>query len=153
MPNTHIYGATKIGSNCTIGPDAMLRSCQLEEGVAFHHAVAEECVIGQGTRVGPFAYIRPGSVIGSGVKVGDFVEIKNSRIGDGSKVPHLAYVGDAKVGTNTNIGCGVITANYDGKKKSVTEIGNDAFIGSTATWSPRSKSETGPTLQPGLNNR
>jgi bifunctional UDP-N-acetylglucosamine pyrophosphorylase/glucosamine-1-phosphate N-acetyltransferase len=108
----------------------MLRSCQLEEGVAFHHAVAEECVIGQGTRVGPFAYIRPGSVIGSGVKVGDFVEIKNSRIGDGSKVPHLAYVGDAKVGTNTNIGCGVITANYDGKKKSVTEIGNDAFIGS-----------------------
>jgi bifunctional UDP-N-acetylglucosamine pyrophosphorylase/glucosamine-1-phosphate N-acetyltransferase len=130
LPNTHIYGATKIGSNCTIGPDAMLRSCQLEEGVAFHHAVAEECVIGQGTRVGPFAYIRPGSVIGSGVKVGDFVEIKNSRIGDGSKVPHLAYVGDAKVGTNTNIGCGVITANYDGKKKSVTEIGNDAFIGS-----------------------
>lgn len=132
MPNTHIYGATKIGPNCTIGPDAMLTSCQLEEGVIFHHSVAEESRIGQGTRVGPFAYIRPGSGIGCRVKVGDFVEIKNSQIGDGTKVPHLTYVGDAKVGTNTNIGCGVITANYDGKKKSLTEIGNDVFVGSNS---------------------
>lgn len=132
LPNTHICGATKIGSKCTIGPNVMLRSCRLAEGVTIRHSVAEDCVIGQGTQVGPFAYIRPGTVIGCRVKVGDFVEIKNSQIGDGTKVPHLAYVGDAKVGTGTNIGCGVITANYDGKKKSLTEIGNDVFVGSNS---------------------
>lgn len=132
MPNTHIYGETTIGSKCTIGPDAMITSCQLGEGVIFHHSVAENSLIGEATRVGPFAYIRPGSDIGCGVKVGDFVEIKNARIGDGTKVPHLSYVGDAKVGENTNIGCGVITANYDGKKKSLTEIGSAVFIGSNS---------------------
>lgn len=130
LPNTHIYGETRIGCTCTIGPDAMLKSCQLGEEVLFHHSVAEESKIGNGTRVGPFAYIRPGSVIGCGVKIGDFVEVKNSLIGDGTKVPHLAYVGDARVGANTNIGCGVITANYDGKEKHLTEIGDEVFVGS-----------------------
>ncbi|HOB35594.1 MAG TPA: DapH/DapD/GlmU-related protein, partial [Bacillota bacterium] len=85
--------------------------------------------IGDNSVVGPFAYIRPGSNIGSAVRVGDFVEIKNSEIGDGTKVPHLAYVGDAKIGSNSNIGCGVITANYDGKKKNPTYIGNNVFVG------------------------
>jgi bifunctional UDP-N-acetylglucosamine pyrophosphorylase/glucosamine-1-phosphate N-acetyltransferase len=80
--------------------------------------------------VGPFAYLRPGSKLGKQVKVGDFVEIKNASLGDGSKVSHLSYVGDAVVGTNVNIGCGAITVNYDGFNKNLTEIGNDAFVGS-----------------------
>jgi len=129
MPNTHILGASKIGGRCRIGPNAFLDSCVLGEGVAFRYAVAEQAAIGDNSVVGPFAYIRPGSNIGSAVRVGDFVEIKNSEIGDGTKVPHLAYVGDAKIGSNSNIGCGVITANYDGKKKNPTFIGNNVFVG------------------------
>ncbi|MFA5881357.1 MAG: DapH/DapD/GlmU-related protein, partial [Eubacteriales bacterium] len=80
--------------------------------------------------IGPFAYIRPGTVLGDGVKVGDFVEIKKSVIGKGSKVPHLSYVGDAQIGERVNVGAGTITCNYDGSKKSLTIIGNQAFIGS-----------------------
>ncbi|HOV43390.1 MAG TPA: DapH/DapD/GlmU-related protein, partial [Syntrophothermus lipocalidus] len=89
-----------------------------------------ECEIGEGCNIGPFGYIRPGTVLKRGVKVGDFVEIKKSVIDEGSKVPHLAYVGDAQVGKRVNIGAGTITCNYDGKNKYVTVIEDDAFIGS-----------------------
>jgi bifunctional UDP-N-acetylglucosamine pyrophosphorylase/glucosamine-1-phosphate N-acetyltransferase len=88
-----------------------------------------ESSIDEGTSVGPFAFIRPGSCIGKNVKVGDFVEIKNTSLGNGTKVSHLAYVGDAKVGEHVNIGCGAITVNYDGVKKHQTIIHDHAFIG------------------------
>lgn len=89
-----------------------------------------QAIVGARTSVGPFAYLRPGTVLGEEVKIGDFVEVKNATIGDGSKVSHLSYVGDASVGRNVNIGCGAITVNYDGYNKAKTTIEDDAFIGS-----------------------
>lgn len=148
-PNTFIRGATKIGGNCEIGPNATIDSCQLGDGVLIRYAVMEEATVDDGTAVGPFAYLRPGAKIGRQVKIGDFVEIKNSQIGQGSKVPHLAYVGDAQVGSNSNIGCGVITANYDGAKKSKTEIGDGVFIGSNTNLVAPVKVEDGAYVAAG----
>jgi bifunctional UDP-N-acetylglucosamine pyrophosphorylase/glucosamine-1-phosphate N-acetyltransferase len=88
-----------------------------------------ESQIGSNTKVGPFAYIRPGSNIGENVKIGDFVEIKNSNIGNNSKVPHLSYIGDADIGKYVNIGCGAVVVNYDGKKKTRSMVGDNAFVG------------------------
>lgn len=132
LPNTHLYGNTRVGSSCILGPNTTLQACVVDDGVRIQYSVAEQAQIHENSKVGPFSYLRPGSQIGSGVKIGDFVEIKNSIIGDGTKVPHLSYVGDAKVGKNSNIGCGTITANYDGKNKNLTTIGNDVFIGSNS---------------------
>lgn len=148
-PNTFIRGATKIGDNCVIGPSATIDCCQLGDGVLVRYAVMEEATVGDGTAVGPFAYLRPGAKIGPQVKIGDFVEIKNSQIGAGSKVPHLAYVGDAQVGSNSNIGCGVITANYDGTKKSRTVIGDGVFIGSNTNLVAPVKVEDGAYVAAG----
>ncbi|MDU5951111.1 MAG: DapH/DapD/GlmU-related protein, partial [Paenibacillus macerans] len=92
--------------------------------------VLSQAEVGKETTVGPFAYLRPGAKLGANVKVGDFVEIKNATLDDGAKVSHLSYIGDAKVGKNVNIGCGAITVNYDGYNKSITEIEDEAFIGS-----------------------
>ncbi len=97
--------------------------------VEVQNSVIIESIIGDKTKVGPFAYIRPGNRVGNDVRIGDFVELKNSSIGDKTKISHLSYVGDAIVGRNTNIGCGAITVNYNGKVKSRTIIGNNAFIG------------------------
>lgn len=130
LPQTIIKGGTKIGGNCHIGPNVTIDSCSLGTGVVVRYAVMEGATVDDDSTVGPFAYLRPGAQIGRQVKIGDFVEIKNSSVGQGSKVPHLAYVGDAQVGANSNIGCGVITANYDGTRKSKTEIGDGVFIGS-----------------------
>lgn len=131
-PGTMLRGKTAIGADCRIGPGADLTDTAVGEGVTLRHTVAEGVEIGDGCQVGPFAYLRPGTRLANQVKVGDFVEIKNASIGEGSKVPHLSYVGDAIVGKGVNIGCGAITANYDGYNKSVTEIGDHAFIGSNA---------------------
>ncbi len=129
-PGTYLRGATVIGSGCVIGPGCDLTDTTVGDGTVIRHAVAEGAVIGGACTVGPFAYLRPGTRIADHVKVGDFVEIKNSSIGEHSKVPHLSYVGDATVGAHVNIGCGAITANYDGYSKFRTEIGDRAFIGS-----------------------
>ena len=93
-----------------------------------------ECVVGSGCSVGPFANIRPNTVLAEGARAGSFVEIKNSRIGEGSRVPHLSYVGDAVVGRNSNIAAGNITANFDGVEKHPTTIGNDVRTGSDTTF-------------------
>jgi bifunctional UDP-N-acetylglucosamine pyrophosphorylase/glucosamine-1-phosphate N-acetyltransferase len=85
--------------------------------------------VGENSTIGPYAYLRPGSVIGNGCRVGDFVEVKNSTIKDGAKVSHLTYIGDGEIGEKTNIGCGVVFVNYDGQKKSRTTVGKNAFIG------------------------
>lgn len=149
LPNTSLHAGTIIGGGCTIGPDVTVRSSSIGAGVTIRNAVIEESTIGNNTSVGPFAYLRPGTVIGDNVKIGDFVEIKKSQIGDGSKIPHLSYVGDAIVGSNTNIGCGVITANYDGKNKHVTEIGDGVFVGSNSNLVAPVKIEKGAYIAAG----
>lgn len=131
-PGTMLRGATVVGEDCVIGPAADLTDTTVGAGTVIRQSVAESARLGNGCSVGPFAYLRPGTKLADRVKVGDFVEIKNSEIGEGSKLPHLSYVGDAVVGRNANIGCGAITANYDGYNKSKTVIGDDAFIGSNS---------------------
>ncbi|GBF78338.1 bifunctional N-acetylglucosamine-1-phosphate uridyltransferase/glucosamine-1-phosphate acetyltransferase [Paenibacillus sp. 598K] len=129
-PGTILRGATAIGEDNVIGPQADLIDTVTGRGVSIKHSVTEQAEIGDVTSVGPYANLRPGSKLGSNCKIGDFVELKNAVLGDGSKVSHLSYVGDAKVGKDVNIGCGAITVNYDGYNKSITEIGDDAFVGS-----------------------
>lgn len=128
-PSTIIEGQTAIGEDCIIGPGARIINCTIGNGTKINNSVMIDSSIGENTDIGPFAYIRPESSIGNKVKIGDFVEIKKSTIGDKTKIPHLAYIGDADIGRNTNIACGVITVNYDGKKKHKTIIGNNAFVG------------------------
>lgn len=128
-PSTIIEGKTKIGEDCIIGPGSRLVNAQISDRVEVKNSVVLESSIDNDTKVGPFAYVRPGSVIGKNVKIGDFVEIKKSVIGDKTKISHLTYVGDAEVGKNVNLGCGVVVVNYDGKKKNKTIIGDNAFVG------------------------
>ncbi|REK68448.1 MULTISPECIES: bifunctional UDP-N-acetylglucosamine diphosphorylase/glucosamine-1-phosphate N-acetyltransferase GlmU [Cohnella] len=131
-PGTILRGKTKIGAECVIGPNAELNDAEVGDGSTVRQSVVDQAQLGEGCQVGPFAYLRPGTRLLAKVKIGDFVEVKNSVIGIGSKVPHLSYIGDAEVGANVNIGCGAITANYDGYNKSKTVIGDNAFIGSNA---------------------
>ena len=128
-PGSYLQGATVIGEDCVIGPDAQLMNARVGDGVEVIRSVVTDSRVGTGSFVGPFAYVRPGSDIGERVKVGDFVEIKNSTIGNHTKVSHLAYIGDSDVGTDVNVACGVVTANYDGFRKHRTIIGDDSFIG------------------------
>ncbi|HZW83009.1 MAG TPA: DapH/DapD/GlmU-related protein, partial [Candidatus Deferrimicrobium sp.] len=130
LPFTFLQGQTTIGEDCTIGPNSRVFGSKLANGVTIEQSVVKEAEIGEFCLIGPFAYLRPGTVLGSKVKVGDFVEIKKSFIEDGSKIPHLSYVGDAHIGKNVNVGAGTITCNYDGKNKFNTEIEDNAFIGS-----------------------
>lgn len=128
-PNTIIEGACDIGEDCVIGPNSRLVDSTIADGAEIANSVVLESKVGKKTKVGPFAYIRPGSKIGSKVKIGDFVEIKKATIGDDTKVSHLTYVGDAEVGKNVNLGCGVVFVNYDGKDKFKTVVEDDCFIG------------------------
>lgn len=132
-PMTFLEGRTRFGAGCEIGPSTILRDCTLGDGVVVVASQLVEAQIGDGTRVGPFANVRPGCRLGRGVKVGDFVELKNVTVGDGAKMNHLAYLGDAEVGEKANIGAGAITCNYDGRRKHRTRIGAGAFVGSNAT--------------------
>lgn len=123
-PGTYLRGATAIGSGCTVGPNTTLIDCRFGDGVSAVTVHGVEAQAGDGATIGPFAYLRPGTVLGPGVKVGTFVEVKNSVIGAGTKVPHLSYLGDADVGEHSNLGAGTITANYDGRRKHRTAIGS-----------------------------
>ena len=131
-PMTHLHGATAIGAGAEIGPNVRLVDTTVGDRAVVLNAVAKEAEIGAGAQVGPFAYLRPGAVLEEGAKAGTYVEVKKSRIGKGSKVPHLSYIGDAEIGRNVNIGAGTITCNYDGETgtKSKTVIGDDVLIGS-----------------------
>lgn len=128
-PQTILEGKTKIGENCLLGPALHLIDTVVGDGVICRQSVVLESVIQDGAVVGPYAHIRPGSTIGSKAKIGDFVEIKNSSIGEGSKVPHLSYVGDTQMGPAVNMGAGSIVVNFDGRQKHQTIIGEGAFIG------------------------
>lgn len=129
LPGTILQGETVIGQNCTIGPNALVRDCEIGDLSEVNASQVLESTVGQRTHIGPFAYVRPGSHIGSDIKVGDFVEVKNSTIGDGTKISHLTYVGDSDVGEKVNFGCGTVTTNYDGFQKHRCTIGDHAFIG------------------------
>ncbi len=128
-PGTSLRGATAVGAGSTVGPLSTLIDTRLGEGVAAPHSYLVECEVGDECSVGPFAYLRPGARLERGAKAGTFVEIKNSRVGAGAKVPHLAYVGDADIGESSNLGAGTITANYDGFRKHRTTIGAGVRIG------------------------
>ncbi|WP_336776689.1 bifunctional UDP-N-acetylglucosamine diphosphorylase/glucosamine-1-phosphate N-acetyltransferase GlmU [Paenibacillus sp. MMO-58] len=129
-PGTVLRGKTVIGEDCVIGPQADITDSEILSGAAVKYSTVADSVVGKDSTVGPYANLRPGSKLGEGCKVGDFVELKNATLGDGSKVSHLSYVGDAVVGKDVNIGCGAITVNYDGFNKAITEIGDNAFVGS-----------------------
>ena len=128
-PGNVIEGKTTIGEGCILYPNSRINNSCIASGVEIQSSVIIESTIGDNTTVGPFAYIRPESVIGKNARIGDFVEIKKSTIGDNTKVSHLTYIGDAKVGSGCNFGCGTVVVNYDGKNKNVTEIGDNSFVG------------------------
>ena len=129
-PFTVLEGRTSIGSGCTIGPSVQIKDSIIKDKARVHHAVVCQAEIGEKADVGPYTHLRPGTVLAARARAGTFVEIKKSHIGPDSKVPHMAYVGDAKLGCRTNIGAGTITCNYDGEQKQVTVVEDDAFVGS-----------------------
>lgn len=130
LPGTQLKGATAIARGAVVGPDTTLTDCEVGPGARVSRTDGTLAVVGAGASVGPFAYLRPGTVIGEQGKVGTFVETKNTTLGAGAKVPHLSYIGDTVVGEGTNIGAGTITANYDGVNKHRTEVGSHARTGS-----------------------
>lgn len=130
FPGTQLRGATTIGEGALIGPDTTLVDCEVGADAVVKRTDATLSVIGARASVGPWAYLRPNSIVGEDGKIGTFVETKNSTIGNGSKVPHLSYLGDATVGDNSNIGAGTITANYDGVAKHRTTVGDHVRTGS-----------------------
>lgn len=129
QPGTYLRRGTTIGSDCVIGPQADLRNTRVADGVTISYSVLIDAQVDSQTTIGPFAYVRPGTEIGPNAKIGDFVELKNAKIGKGSKVPHHSYLGDAEIGEDVNIGCGTITVNYDGAVKHKTVVKDGAFIG------------------------
>ncbi|TDA68736.1 MAG: bifunctional UDP-N-acetylglucosamine diphosphorylase/glucosamine-1-phosphate N-acetyltransferase GlmU [Clostridia bacterium] len=131
-PLCFLEGATRVGRESRIGPGVTLRDSVVGDNVTIMHAVVLSSRVGDGSQVGPFAYLRPGTVLAAGAKVGDFVELKSTFVGPGSKVPHLSYLGDAQIGAGVNVGAGTITCNYDGQDKWPTIIEDEAFIGSNA---------------------
>ena len=130
LPGTQLKGATAIESGAVVGPDTTLVDCEVGRGATVRRTDATLAIIGAGASVGPFAFLRPGTVLGADGKIGTFVETKNADIGAGSKVPHLSYIGDTTVGVEANVGAGTITANYDGVHKHRTTVGSHVRTGS-----------------------
>lgn len=132
--NCVLEGDVLLGNNVVIGPNCLIRNARIGDNVVIKaNSIIEDSIIGDGCEVGPFARLRPGTEMKAAAKVGNFVEVKKSLIGEGSKVNHLSYIGDAELGSKVNIGAGTITCNYDGVNKSKTEIGDEAFIGSNTS--------------------
>ena len=129
LPGCHIRPGCKVGAGAVIGPNSILEKAEIGAGTTVNNSQVYESKIGAHTTVGPFAYVRPQCVVGDGCRIGDFVELKKSTIGNGTKVSHLTYIGDATVGERVNFGCGTVVVNYDGYHKYQTVIGDDCFIG------------------------
>ncbi len=129
-PNVALRGTTMVEAGAVIGPDTTLVDCEVASGARVRRSEATQAVIGPDAQVGPFSYLRPGAVLGRGARVGAYVEVKNARIGEGSKVPHLSYVGDATIGRRSNIGAATVFVNYDGVHKHRTTVGDDVRVGS-----------------------
>jgi bifunctional UDP-N-acetylglucosamine pyrophosphorylase/glucosamine-1-phosphate N-acetyltransferase len=134
LPGTMLRGATVVRRGAVVGPACDLVDTVVLEDAVVRQTVARESTIGERATVGPFASLRPGTHLAAGVHVGTYVEVKNSEIGEGAKIPHLSYVGDADVGEGTNVGAGNITANYDGRAKHRTRIGRDVRSGSNTVF-------------------
>lgn len=129
--NAVLEGTVRLGNRVTVGPNVVMRNTTVgDDVIILANCVIEDALIGDGARIGPFARIRPETVLAAGSHIGNFVEIKKSQVGEGSKINHLSYIGDASVGCNVNIGAGTITCNYDGAYKHRTVIGDNVFIGS-----------------------
>jgi bifunctional UDP-N-acetylglucosamine pyrophosphorylase/glucosamine-1-phosphate N-acetyltransferase len=129
-PLTFLEAGTRVGARCRLGPNVRLVGCTVGDDATVTQAVAVQAAIGDRANVGPFASLRPGTDLREGAKAGTFVEVKNSTVGAGSKVPHLSYVGDADIGAGANVGAGTVFVNYDGVDKHRTVVGDGAFIGS-----------------------
>ncbi|TXS30053.1 bifunctional UDP-N-acetylglucosamine diphosphorylase/glucosamine-1-phosphate N-acetyltransferase GlmU [Streptomyces sp. ms191] len=129
-PGTQLLGSTHVGEDAEVGPNSRLKDTRVGRGARVDNTVADSAVIGEGATVGPFAYLRPGTTLGRKSKAGTYVEMKNATIGDGTKVPHLSYVGDATIGEHTNIGAASVFVNYDGETKHHTTIGSHCRTGS-----------------------
>jgi bifunctional UDP-N-acetylglucosamine pyrophosphorylase/glucosamine-1-phosphate N-acetyltransferase len=130
LPFTSLGAGSVVGAGCEVGPHATILRSRLGDGVVVRSSTIEDSVVEARSHVGPYAHLRAGTEVGPGVHVGNFAELKNARLASGVKVGHFSYLGDASVGTETNIGAGTITANYDGERKHRTEIGERVFVGS-----------------------
>jgi len=130
LPNTHLWGQTRIGAGCRLGPNTIVRDTTIGDRCRVEASVLEGALLEDDVDVGPFAHLRPGAHLARGVHMGNFGEVKNSYLGPGTKMGHFSYLGDATVGQNVNIGAGTITCNYDGERKHPTVIEDGAFIGS-----------------------
>jgi len=133
LPGTYLRQETSVGAHCTIGPDTWIEGSVVEDHCRIWYAAVEGARVRSGSTVGPFAHLRPGADVGPDARIGNFVEVKASRLGRGTKAGHLAYLGDAEIGENVNIGAGTITCNFDGKRKHRTTIGDRAFVGSNTS--------------------
>lgn len=129
-PGVHLHAGTVVRTGASVGPDSTLSACEVGEGATVTRTHAERASIGPYATVGPFTHLRPGTVLGRAAKAGAYVEVKSSTVGAGSKVPHLAYVGDATIGEGSNVGAGTIVVNYDGRAKHRTGIGDGVRVGS-----------------------
>lgn len=129
-PMTFLLGDSHVGEECVIGPDSRVTDSRIDDGAVVDSSILMKAIVGESATVGPRAYLRPGTVLKKMAKAGTSVEIKNSTLGEGAKVPHLSYIGDATIGASANVGAGTITCNYDGVRKHSTVIGDGAFIGS-----------------------
>ena len=129
LPNTVIMGETEIGKDCVIGPNSYICDTIIGDNTKLNNTQSFNSQIGSGVTAGPFVHIRPNCKIADNVHIGNFVEVKNSTVDEGSKLPHLLYVGDSDVGKDVNFGCGCVTVNYDGRNKSRTTVKDGAFIG------------------------
>jgi bifunctional UDP-N-acetylglucosamine pyrophosphorylase/glucosamine-1-phosphate N-acetyltransferase len=130
LPAVHLEGTTTVAAGAVVGPQTFVIDSTIGAGARVGYAVVRGAEVGEAVEVGPYASIRPGTILRRGSKAGTFVEIKASEVGEGSKVPHLSYVGDATIGQGSNLGAGTITCNFDGFQKHRTTIGSGVFIGS-----------------------
>ncbi len=128
-PFTWLEGSTVIGEDCEIGPNVRLTNVEVGNGTHLQFVYGHDCKVCDEVTAGPYVHLRPDTVIGNKVKIGNFVEVKNSNVGTGTKLPHLTYIGDSDIGSGVNMGCGCITVNYDGKKKHRTVIEDNVFVG------------------------
>lgn len=129
LPNTILMGKTTVGKDCVIGPNSYICDTSIGDNTKLNNTQSFDSEIGSGVTAGPFVHIRPNCKIADNVHIGNFVEVKNSTVDEGSKLPHLLYVGDSDVGKDVNFGCGCVTVNYDGRNKSRTTVKDGAFIG------------------------
>jgi bifunctional UDP-N-acetylglucosamine pyrophosphorylase/glucosamine-1-phosphate N-acetyltransferase len=130
QPNTYLWGKTRIGRGCVIGPNTIIRDSIVGDGCTVTASVVEQAVLEDHVDVGPFGHLRKGAHLATGVHMGNFGEVKNSYLGAGTKMGHFSYVGDATLGQEVNIGAGTVTCNYDGKQKHRTTVEDGVFVGS-----------------------